>query len=74
MLCQIVELEKQDSTTTAHCQIIGYVDKEGKIKRPRIPFEPGSEVFLAEDHFIQQIILKVEQQILVVEQKNLLLE
>jgi DNA helicase HerA-like ATPase len=56
VLCQIIEIEKQEEMTTALCQIIGFKDKDGKIKKLRIPFEPGSEVFIAEDDFISQII------------------
>ncbi len=61
VLCQIVELEKQENMTTALCQVIGYKDvKDGKIKQLRIPFEPGSEVFNAEDDFIKKVI-KLEE-------------
>jgi len=61
VLCQVVELEKQEEMTTALCQILGYKDKkDGKIKKLRIPFEPGSEVFSAEDDFITEVI-KLEQ-------------
>ncbi|MCF7798942.1 ATP-binding protein [Candidatus Woesearchaeota archaeon] len=56
VLCQVIELEKQDEMTTAICQIIGYKDKDGKIKQLRIPFEPGSEVLSAEDEFITAVI------------------
>lgn len=55
VLCQIVEIEKQEDTTTAYCTIIGYKDK-GKIKKPRIPFDPGSEVLIAKNDFIRDII------------------
>ncbi len=61
VLCQVVELEKQEEMTTAICQIIGYKDKkDGKIRQLRIPFEPGSEVFRAEDNFIKEVI-KLEE-------------
>lgn len=57
VLCQIIELEKQEEMTTAHCQIIGYKDKkDNKIKKLRIPFEPGSEVLKSEDSFVASII------------------
>jgi len=56
VLCQVVELEKQENMTTALCQIIGFKDKEGKIKKLRIPFEPGTEILSAEDKFISTII------------------
>lgn len=56
VLCQVVEIEKQEEMTTALCQVIGYKDKDGKIKKLKIPFEPGTEVFIAEDDFIAQVI------------------
>lgn len=56
VLCQVMEVEKQEDMTTALCQIIGYKDKEGRIKKLKIPFEPGSEVFVAEDPFIAKVI------------------
>jgi len=37
--------------------VIGYKDKkDGKVKKLRIPFEPGSEVFLAKKEFISEIV------------------
>ncbi|MGM5481286.1 MAG: ATP-binding protein [Nanobdellota archaeon] len=57
VLCQVIELEKHESMTTAQCHIIGYKDKDdGKIKKLKIPFEPGSEVFLAQDDFIREVV------------------
>lgn len=55
VLCQILEIEKNNNETTAFCQVIGYKDN-GKIKKPRIPFEPDTEVLKAEEEFIKQII------------------
>lgn len=56
VLCQILEIEKHDDMTTAFCQVIGFKDKEGKVKKLKIPFQPGSEVFLAEEEFIGSVI------------------
>ena len=57
VLCQVVELEKKEDMTTALCQVIGYKDKkDGKIKKLRIPFEPGTEVMKAEDDFVSDVI------------------
>ncbi|MBL7056810.1 DUF87 domain-containing protein, partial [Candidatus Woesearchaeota archaeon] len=56
VLCQIIELETTSDGTTAKCKIIGYKDKENKVKQVRIPFEPGAEVLEAEDDFIRSII------------------
>lgn len=55
ILCQIIELETDDEGTTAYCQILGYKEG-GRVKKPRIPFEPGSEVMKAEDDFIKQVV------------------
>jgi DNA helicase HerA-like ATPase len=56
VLCQIYEIEKENSRTIAKCRVIGYKDKDGTIKTMRNPFEPGTEVLLAEDRFIQEIV------------------
>lgn len=55
VLCQVLELETDHEKTIAYCQILGYKDK-GRIKKIRIPFEPGSEVLIAEDEFIKEIV------------------
>jgi DNA helicase HerA-like ATPase len=59
VLCQVIEIEKNNGKTIAQCQVIGYQDN-GSIKKPRIPFEPGTEVLKAEDEFIKQIV-KLEE-------------
>lgn len=57
VLCQIIEVTKHPDKTLAFCQVIGYKDeKSGRIRLPRIPFEPESEVLYAEDNFIASII------------------
>lgn len=57
-LCQIVELERDSEKTIAKCRIIGHKDdKTGRIIQPRIPFKPGTEVLLASEDFIKEIIL-----------------
>ncbi len=55
VLCQVVELETDSEKTIAYCQILGYKDK-GRIRKIRIPFDPGSEVLKAEDDFIKEIV------------------
>ncbi|MFT4261522.1 MAG: ATP-binding protein [Candidatus Woesearchaeota archaeon] len=55
VLCQVIELETDHNNTIAYCQILGYKDK-GRIKKIRIPFDPGSEVLKAEDEFIKTIV------------------
>lgn len=56
VLGQIVEIEMDEEKTLAKCQIIGYKDRDGTIKQIRIPFAPKSEVLLAEDKFITDMI------------------
>lgn len=56
VLGQIYEIEKEASRTIAKCRVIGYKDHEGQVKMMRNPFEPGTEVLIAEDGFIKQIV------------------
>lgn len=55
VLCQIYEIEKDSDKTVAFCQIIGY-NENGIVKKPRMPFDTGSEVLMAEDDFIRKVI------------------
>jgi DNA helicase HerA-like ATPase len=55
VLCQIIELERDEDKELAYCMVLGYKDDD-KIKKPRIPFAINAEVELAEDDFIKQII------------------
>ncbi len=55
VLCQVVELETDSDKTVAYCQVIGYKE-DHRIKKPRIPFDPGSEVLKAEDEFIKEVV------------------
>src|SRR3989338_5281771 len=56
VLCQIYEIEKDINSEIAKCIVIGYKDSEGKIRQPRTPFEPGTEVLQADEEFIKSII------------------
>jgi len=56
VLCQLLEIEVSRERSVARCHIMGYNDPEGKVKQIRIPFDMDSEVFLAEDEFIGQVI------------------
>jgi DNA helicase HerA-like ATPase len=55
VLCQIIEIERDEEKEIAYCTVIGYKEEE-KIKKPRIPFDIGAEVEQAEDDFIKEII------------------
>ena len=57
VLCQITKLIKDIEKTIAKCNIIGYKDESTNIiKAIRTPFVPGTEVLLAEDDFINNIL------------------
>ena len=43
VLCQIVEIERKETVTTARCNVIGYLDGS-TVKQIRVPFEPDTEV------------------------------
>lgn len=55
ILCQILEIEKDSEKTICICQVIGY-KSEGRILKPRMPLDTGSEVLLAETEFIKEVI------------------
>lgn len=55
VLCQAVEIETSQDKTIAKCNVLGYLDDD-KVKQIRIPFDIDSEVFLADDDFIQDVI------------------
>ena len=55
VLCQITEIERDEEKTVASCFVIGYKD-DGHIKRPRVPFHSDTEVLLADNDFIGEII------------------
>ena len=56
VLAQIIEIEKTINNDIAICQVIGFRDKDERIKSIKIPFDLGSEVLLADDDFIKKII------------------
>ena len=56
VLAQVVELEMDEEKTLAKCRVVGYKDKDGTFKQIRIPFAPKSEVLLAQESVIKNII------------------
>lgn len=56
VLGQVVELVTDKNRTLAICNVIGYIDKDKKFRRMRVPFEPGTEVLKAEDKFIRDVM------------------
>ncbi len=55
-LCQVIELNRDEKKTVADCIVLGFKDKDSVVKLPREPFKPGTEVLLASDDFIKEII------------------
>jgi len=56
VLGQVMELVTDKNQTLAICNVIGYLDKEKKSRQLRVPLAPGTEIFRAEDKFIQDIL------------------
>lgn len=54
VLAQVIEVERQDSTTSADCVIIGYRAERGFLRQPRTPLDPGADVYIAEDSLIEK--------------------
>lgn len=53
VLAQILEIERELQETIAICATIGFRDDKGILKGLKSPFEPGTEVLIAEDDFIK---------------------
>lgn len=56
VLAQIIDLERNKEDELARCMVIGYKDPEGKVRQIRTPFEHNTEVLIAQDDFIRQIV------------------
>jgi len=56
VLGQIIELISDKNQTIALCNVIGYVDKDKKVRQMRVPFASGSEVLKAEDKLIKGVL------------------
>ncbi|MFT4312319.1 MAG: ATP-binding protein [Candidatus Woesearchaeota archaeon] len=61
VLCQVVELTRDEQKTLAKSRVIGYVDQNQAIKTPRDPFHIGNSVLRAQDELISSIV-KLEAQ------------
>lgn len=55
VLCQVVEIEKEAKKTIAACNVIGYKTSRG-FSNLKIPLEPDSEVFDADDKIIKDVL------------------
>ena len=56
VLTQVIEIERNNEQILAEGLIIGYRTERNFLRQPRTPFEPGSEVFVAEDNLIKSIL------------------
>ena len=56
VLGQITEIIKDTEKTIAKCSIIGYRDENNALKVLTYPFEPNTEVLIAEDELISKVL------------------
>jgi uncharacterized protein len=56
VLCQILELIRNNGETIAHCSVIGFKDDDDRLLGIRVPFVPGVEVLSAEPEFVAKMI------------------
>ncbi len=56
VLGQITEIIKTAEKTIAHCMIIGYRTENGSLRGLTYPFEPNTEVLIAENELISKIL------------------
>ena len=56
VLNQVIEIEKINNLTHASCAIIGHRTERGFLRQPRTPYAPGTEVSIADDNLIKNIL------------------
>ena len=56
VLAQVRELNKHNTETIAHCDVIGYRTERGFLRRPRTPPEPKAEIAPAHDEFLKNVL------------------
>lgn len=56
ILACIDSIVRQTGKTQVHAKVIGYRDKRGFLKTPRIPFEPETPVYAAQTEFIKKVL------------------
>lgn len=56
ILCQVIELEKERDKNIAFCNVIGYRDKDGRLRGLGAPLAPGTEVLYADDKFVKETL------------------
>jgi hypothetical protein len=56
ILCQVIELEKDRDKSIAFCNVIGYRDKDNRLRGLGAPLAPGTEVLYADDKFVKNTL------------------
>lgn len=56
VLGRIEEIIQEKDKTLAKVSVIGYSDKRGTVKKPRMPFKPGSFIYKSEDGLIKRVL------------------
>ncbi|GAG31371.1 unnamed protein product, partial [marine sediment metagenome] len=56
VLAQVLDIEKEHRKSVAICGIIGYRDNRGILRGLRSPFEPETEVLVADDDFVKDTL------------------
>jgi len=56
VLGRVEGLIQERDKTIASVSVIGYTDKGGVVKTPRMPFKPGSYVYRADDGLIKKVL------------------
>ncbi|OGI15060.1 hypothetical protein A3K63_05175, partial [Candidatus Micrarchaeota archaeon RBG_16_49_10] len=56
ILGRVEEIAQEKDKTLAKVSVIGYVDKKGTVKKPRMPFKPGSFIYKSEDGLIKRVL------------------
>jgi DNA helicase HerA-like ATPase len=56
VLGRIEAIHQEKDRTLAKVSVIGYVDKKGVVRKPRMPFRPGSYIYKSEDGLIKRVL------------------
>ena len=56
ILGRIEGITQEKNKTVAKVSVIGYTDKRGTVRLPRMPFKPGSFIYKADDGLIKKVL------------------
>jgi hypothetical protein len=56
VLGRIESIIQEKNKTIAKVSVIGYTDKRGTVRLPRMPFKPGSYIYKADDGLIKKVL------------------